>query len=239
MANRFLGHFPDRICAVSNELKAHLVAEGFRRESVEVIYNGIDIGPLPSPELRATIRSQLGVSDDVLVIGTIGRLDPVKDIEMLLNAVGQLPEALPILVVVVGDGAERARLEQSAKRLTAHRQVRFLGHRDDARQWLAGFDVYVNSSISEGVSLTILEAMAAGLPIVATQVGGTPEVVNESCGRLIPARNPSGLAEVLLMLGDNPECRRTLGRQARERVESHFTVERMVDQYRTIYARLT
>jgi glycosyltransferase involved in cell wall biosynthesis len=116
--------------------------------------------------------------------------------------------------------------------------VRFLGHRDDARLWLAGCDVYVKSSISEGVSLTILEAMAAGLPIVATGVGGTPEVVDVQCGRLIPPRDPSTLAQTLVTLAENPALRADLGQAARRRVETRFTIDRMVGEYRDAYHRV-
>ena len=93
--------------------------------------------------------------------------------------------------------------------------MRFLGHRDDARDLLAGCDLYANSSISEGISLTILEAMAAGLPVVATHVGGTPEIVDASCGRLVPARDPEALSTTLSELAGNTTLRSDLGRAAR------------------------
>ena len=108
-----------------------------------------------------------------MVIGTIARLDPVKDLGTLIRAVAELSRHVAATLVVVGDGSERAALETLARDLGVSDRVRFLGQRDDAREWLAGCDVYVNSSISEGVSLTILEAMAAALPVIATRVGGT------------------------------------------------------------------
>ena len=108
-------------------------------------------------------------------------------------------------------------------------------HRDDARQWLPGCDVYVNCSTSEGVSLTILEAMAAGLAVVATRVGGTPEVVDDTCGRLIPARDSAALSAALLDLVRQPALRVELGRASRQRVETRFTLDRMVREYRDVY----
>jgi len=116
--------------------------------------------------------------------------------------------------------------------------VRFLGHRDDARRWLAGCDAYVNSSVSEGVSLTILEAMAAGLPVVATRVGGTPEVVDATCARLVSPRDPDAMAGALLDLIRQPALRDQMGRAARTRVEALFTLERMVDEYRGVYHKV-
>lgn len=233
--NLLLGKLPHRVFAVSNELKAHLVAEGFARDTVDVIYNGINVGRLPDPALRKRIREDLSLSEHDLLIGTIGRLDPVKDFETLIRAMAELPSSMRTALIIVGDGAERERLQQAAKSLPDQSRVRLLGHRDDARQWLAGCDVYVNSSISEGVSLTILEAMAASLPIIATRVGGTPEVVDESSARLVPSRNPSAIAAALFALAEDAELRRRMGRFARQRVETHFTVERMVKEYQAVY----
>ena len=132
----------------------------------------------------------------------------------------------------------RARAPRSRRRARSAptSSVRFLGHRDDARELLAACDVYANSSISEGVSLTILEAMAAGLPVVATRVGGTPEIVDDTCGRLVPARDPEALAAALAELArDRGASPRRSGRGARARVEQHFTLDRMVREYRDAY----
>ena len=106
--------------------------------------------------------------------------------------------------LVVGDGPERDRLERETQARGLEHAVHFLGHRDDARAYLPGLDVFVNCSISEGISLTILEAMAAGVPVVATAVGGTPEIVTDEVGRLVPARDPSALAAALDALADAP-----------------------------------
>jgi glycosyltransferase involved in cell wall biosynthesis len=142
------------------------------------------------------------------------------------------------LLIVVGEGPEREPLEMLVRDLGLNDAVRFLGARNDARAWLAGCDVYVNSSISEGVSLTILEAMAAALPVVATRVGGTPEVVPEGCGRLIAPRSPEALAGALLELSNDAALRDRLGRDARRRVEATFSLDRMVTEYREVYSAL-
>lgn len=234
--NRLFRKFSSDVFAVSEDVKQHLVGEGFAPDAVGVIYNGIDVGPLPSPAARSDARRRLGVSDEVFVIGTIARLDPVKDLGTLIEAAALLALNVDAMVVVVGDGAERGTLEALAGRLDIAPRIRFLGHRDDAREWLAGCDVYVNCSISEGVSLTILEAMAAGLPVIATRVGGTPEVVDESCGRLVPARDAKALASALSDLAREDARRHTLGTAARGRVEARFTLERMVGAYRDVYA---
>jgi glycosyltransferase involved in cell wall biosynthesis len=123
-----------------------------------------------------------------VVVGTIARLDPVKDLATLIHATAAVARQMPIALIVIGDGPEREQLESLAAELRVESSVRFLGHRDDARVWLGGCDVYANSSIHEGVSLTILEAMAAGLPIVATRVGGTPEIIDDVWSTRRPAR---------------------------------------------------
>ena len=235
-ANRVLAHAPREVVTVSAELKQHLVAEGFPTRKVSVIYNGIDVGVVPGCDVRARVRRELGIADNAVVVGTIARLDPVKDLHTLIRAVGrQGPQRAPMVLLVIGDGSERAQLEASAREVGRGSSVRFLGHREDARDLLAACDLYANSSISEGISLTILEAMAAGLPVVATRVGGTPEIVDATCGRLVPSRDPDALASTLAALAADGALRRTLGGKARTRVEQRFTLDRMIREYRDAY----
>jgi glycosyltransferase involved in cell wall biosynthesis len=216
-------------------LKTHLVAEGFPRTSVAVIYNGIDVGDAPSASDRARIRQTLGVGDDTLVVGTVARLDPVKDLGTLIEAAGHLASERRLRTVILGDGSEMSRLKQAAAARGISSVITFLGHRDDARSWLAGFDVFVNCSTSEGISLTILEAMAAGLPVVATAVGGTPEVVTNDCGYLVPPRDPVRLADAVRRLSRNADERQSLGTLARQRIHRYFQLERMISEYELVY----
>jgi glycosyltransferase involved in cell wall biosynthesis len=173
-------------------------------------------------------------------VGTVARLDPVKDLGSLIQGFARLRASRPrSLLVIVGDGPERCRLEGIAQEHDVASSVRLVGQRDDARTLLGAFDVYVNSSTSEGVSLSILEAMAAQLPVVATSVGGTPEVILDgSTGMLVPARNPDALAHALAVLAADVRQRTRLGESARVAVEQRFTIDRMVDHYARVYARL-
>jgi glycosyltransferase involved in cell wall biosynthesis len=237
LANTVLAQCPHEVFAVSEDLKCHIVSEGFSENRVGVIYNGIEIGPMPTSADRDGARVMLGLSKELFVIGTIARLDPVKDLEMLIRSVSRLNEARPTRLLVIGDGAERERLERTSMEMDHGVSTYFLGHRDDARSLLMACDVYANSSISEGVSLTILEAMAAGLPVVATRVGGTPEVVDESCARLVAARNPEAMTAALVELAGSPEKRAAMGLAGRARVEARFTLKRMVAEYREAYFR--
>jgi len=237
VANRVLRRLPEAVFAVSDDLRRHMIAAGFSPAVVKVIYNGIDIGPLPDRTARARVRGILGVGEEVLVVGTVARLDVVKDLGALVRATAALSREMPVALVVVGEGAERPLLENLAAELSVASQVRFLGHRDDARDLLAGCDVYANTSVSEGISLTILEAMAAGLPVVATAVGGTPEILDATCGRLVPARDPNSVVAAVRALALAPAVRQSLGLAARQRVETRFTLDRMVGEYRDAYCK--
>jgi glycosyltransferase involved in cell wall biosynthesis len=235
--NPLLGRLPFAIFAVSADLRLHMIAEGLPSQRVTVIRNGIDPGSRPSPAARWAARSSLGLAPDALVVATAGRLDPVKDLPALVDALAILRLAEPAArLVIIGDGPERARLEQQAATLGVTPALCFTGYRSDVRQLLAAADVYANSSIHEGVSLTILEAMATGLPVVATRVGGTPEVVLEpETGVLVPARSPTALASALATLLHTPGRRRAMGDAARARVKSHFSIDAMVTRYLEAY----
>jgi glycosyltransferase involved in cell wall biosynthesis len=190
--NPWLGRLPSRIFAVSADLRRHMIAEGFPAERVQVAYNGIDAGEMPTAAERTDSRRELQVHDDEVVLGTVGRLNAVKDLGVMIHAMASVrPASAPYRLVLVGDGPERSPLEDLATGLGVRGAVTFTGYRADVRRLLPGFDVFLNSSVHEGVSLTILEAMAAGLPVVATAVGGTPEVVvHGETGMLVPSRSP-------------------------------------------------
>jgi glycosyltransferase involved in cell wall biosynthesis len=235
LANWVFARLPHRVFAVSENLKQHIVAEGFPTDRVGVVYNGIDIGALPDEECRRRARAALGIPDETFAVATVARLDPVKDLDVLIRAVASLARRRSAVLLVVGDGTERGHLQDLAAELGAADFIRFLGHRDDVPDVLAGCDAFANSSISEGISLTILEAMAVGLPVAATRVGGTPEILDERCGRLVPARDPERLAEALSELASQPAVRAQLGLAGRERVEQHFTLQRMIREYMDAY----
>jgi glycosyltransferase involved in cell wall biosynthesis len=239
-ANLVLSRLPQSVFAVSASLKQHMVAEGFPDDRVGVIYNGVDPGPPPTPAARLEARRLLGIGEEPFLIGTAARLDTVKDLPTLINAVALLRLRVPAAhLVIVGDGDERSALESEIRRLQLEDRVTLTGYRADVRLLFSAFDVYVNSSISEGVSLTILEAMAAALPVVATAVGGTPEVVvQDVTGLLVPARSPEATADAIARIATLPDTGRALGAAGRVRVETLFTIDRMVGDYAREYARV-
>jgi len=240
VANGAFGLVPGWTGAVSADLRRHMLEEGFRAERVAVLYNGIEPGPLPTVHQREEVRAELGVAPGTLVIGTVARLDPVKDLSTLLTAVAALRQPWPTArLVVVGDGAERESLEARARELGLGDGVRFTGARRDARRLLTGFDIYANTSIHEGVSLTILEAMAAALPVVATSAGGNPEVVvNGETGLLVPVRTSQSVTTALARLAADPVQARRFGAAGRARLEERFSMDRMVAEYLDVYRGL-
>ena len=239
LVNPLLGRLPGSLFAVSGALRDSMVEDGFPAGRIQVVHNGIDPGRRVTEFDRRSIRTKHGLRVHSFVIGTIARLDPVKDLGTLIEAFELVRRrSTNAILAIVGDGIERGRLEGLARRLHVADFVRFLGARDDARRFLPGFDAYVNSSTSEGVSLTILEAMAAELPVVATHVGGPPEeIVDQHTGVLVPARSPAALAAALDAIAIDPARRRALGQAARLAVEQQFTIDRMVEHYAQVYMR--
>lgn len=240
IVNPLLGRLPALVYAVSADLRRHMVAEGFPAARVEVAYNGIDPGPCTTFAERRNARARLGISVDQYVVGTVARLDPVKDLTTLVTAFGAFRRTRPdAVLVVIGDGPERTRIADAAREAAVSEVVLFAGARHDVRQLLPAFDVYVNSSVTEGLSVTILEAMAASIPVVATSVGGNPEAVaHGDTGLLVPARSPSALAAALSELAAAPVRGITLGAAGRRRLEERFTLDQMANRYARAYQAL-
>lgn len=240
LVNTILACVPDGVYAVSKDLKQHMVREGFSADRIQVISNGVAAQARPDAAARVRARVRLGAHATDFLIGAVGRLDPVKDLPTLIAAFSRVRRQIGNgRLILVGDGPSRDSLTAIIEQEGLHDCVTLLGQRADVAALLPGFDVLVNSSIFEGVSLTILEAMAAGLPIVATRVGGTPEVIEDGVtGVLVPARQPHAIVEALLRLAIDPDRGRTLGAAARERFETQYSIEQMVNRYASIYNAL-
>ena len=231
----------DRVLSVSSRLADRLAREvGFDRSRIHTIRNGVDTGRFDTAG-RAAARRDLEIGEDVVAIGTVGRLVAVKDQATLLSAFAQtFQRQSNAQLCLAGDGPLKDALQQQARQLGIERQVRFLGHRPDVQRVLAALDIFVLSSTSEGMSNTILEAMASGLPVVATAVGGADELVLEGkTGLLVPAGQPGLLAEALVSLAADSERRASMGRSARERALTEFSVARMIADYEKLYLALT
>jgi L-malate glycosyltransferase len=237
--NPLLAPLTQGIYAVSEDLRRHMLAEGFPASRVSVITNGIDVGGAPGEFERRRAREELRIPADALVFGTAARLDPVKDLGTLIDAFAKLHWAVKgARLLILGDGPERDELVRRARVLRMSESVLFAGYRADVRALLPACDVYVNSSVSEGISLTILEAMAARLPVLATRVGGTPEVVNDGdTGALVAARDADALAGAMLAIARDEGRRHRFAANGRAIVEARFTLDRMIDDYARAYCQ--
>jgi L-malate glycosyltransferase len=235
--NPLLAPLPHRIFAVSHDLRRHMLSEGFPASRVGVIANGITVGKTPGEADRPCARAELLLPPDAVVFGTAARLDPVKDLGTLIDAFAKVRWKMnSARLVILGDGPEREELLRRARACRVSESVMFAGYRADVRALLPACDVYVNSSVSEGISLTILEAMAAKLPVVATRVGGTPEVVKDGeNGVLVPARDSDALARAMLAVARDDRRRTSLAANGRAIVEARFTLDRMIDDYARAY----
>jgi len=174
-------------------------------------------------------------------VGTVSRLDPVKDHSTLLQAAEMaLKSGVDLRLVIVGDGTQRAALEKElASKLNLSRRTLFAGEVRNVADWLNSFDVFVLPSLSEGMSNTLLEAMAVGVAPIATAVGGNPEVVEHGhSGLLVRPGDAKEICDHLVRLATADEWRRDLGGNARQRIVARFSIERMLEQYEEMYCQL-
>ncbi len=226
MANRLT----DRVVGVSEDA-AELCREDDVRSADRTIalWNGVDLDRF---EYRGPANQPTAIS--------VARLSPEKDFATLLRATWILVKDCPdFRLKIVGDGGERQKLEQLSEELNLTKHVEFLGERSDVSQLLPQAGFFVSSSQTEGISLTLLEAMAVGLPVVTTRVGGNPEIVVEGkTGRLVPPNSPEQLALAMRDLLKDQEGWPVFGELARQRVEQHFNVRNMVRQYEDLYREL-
>jgi glycosyltransferase involved in cell wall biosynthesis len=231
---RLLASGVGRYLAVSRDLRGLLIEElGWPAAKIDVVYNAARLHR-PSPR-AAELRAELTGDGRPLVL-TVARLDPQKGHPFLLEAAAELPGAV---FALAGEGADRAALEARATVLGVADRVRFLGHRDDVPDLLAACDVFALPSLFEGSSLAVLEAMAAGKPVLSCAVGGTDELIDDGEDGLLAApADAAALAAALRRLLGDPALCAALGRRARERVERDFSPARTVEQVTAVYAEL-
>lgn len=229
------------VIAVSESVKALSDRTGCSAAAgrAVTIHNAVDLAPYDGRfhERSREIRRQWGVGEQEVVIGTVGRLLPVKAIHVLLRAFGaRLKEAArSARVVVVGRGPLRGDLERLARSLGIGDKVVFAGFREDIPAVMGAFDIFALTSDSEGFPISLLEAMAAGRPVVATRVGGVPElVIDGTTGKLAPPGDPGAVAEALAFFEDASN-RQAFGAAGRRRVEDGYSLDRMLEETLMVY----
>ena len=229
---RVLSRLADRVVTVSEAVSDFLVREiGLPSAKVLVIRNGVDVERFAPPTGRERIA--LGVPPDVPVVGTVGRLDPVKDHATLVAAFRRVREAVPTaMLVIIGEGQMRAELEASVERYGLQGSVMLLGERFDVASLLPGLDVFVLSSINEGLSLALLEAMACARPVVITDVGAAATVIGGTgAGILVPSKDPDALAAAVTRVLRDTSDAAHMGARARRLVEERYNLRDTVAAY--------
>jgi glycosyltransferase involved in cell wall biosynthesis len=230
----------ERFITVCDKLAVELTADGVPKEKIFTIHNGLELEKY-NPDISGDpIRQEFGIAEDRIVMGIIARLHPVKGHTYLLEALALAVKKVPgLLLMIVGTGPDRAMLEEKCRELALGNNVVFTGFRRDVPAILASLDFLVLPSLSEGLSLTIMEGMAMKKPVLATAVGGTPEIISHQVdGYLVPPADADALAAGILRMSGEPEKVRDMGLAARRTIEERFTAAIMADKTTRIYRSL-
>ncbi|MBI3493072.1 MAG: glycosyltransferase [Acidobacteria bacterium] len=245
VAQRVACRFAHHVLVNADAVRRWLVEDGYSPANITVIRNGLDLTRFTIHGEDPSLRRELGLPPGAPVVAMLSRLDRLKGVEDFLDAAARVAARVGhVHFLIIGDKgfADRAEyrreLEARAARLGLARRVVFTGFRMDVPRLLALVAVSVLPSLSEGLSNTLLESMAAGIPVVATRVGGNPEVVEHGAtGWLVPPHDPEALGEAIASILQDPSQAKSFGRRARERVAEQFSLERMVRETERFYER--
>ncbi len=233
--------FTDRVVAVGEPLRDYLInTVKLPPSKVMTIRNGIDTERFkPSESIRNEVRREFGYSPDQVVIAMVARLASVKNHRLLIDTFAKLSSTNQnARLLIIGDGDLRGALENQVAELKLADKVKFTGDRSDVDRLLCAADIATLSSQSEGISLTLLEAMSTALPVVATNVGGNPTIITEGHDGFLVGQNSESYATALGKLAASELLRKTMGTAARKTIEQKWSVTQMADQYEELYAEL-
>lgn len=226
------------LCA-SASIRSMLIADGIRANRTTVVHDGIDL-KLVGTALPLDVHTRFCLPHHAPIVGNVAALVPHKGQRYLIQAAALVVQQVPdVRFLIVGEGELRATLQKQIKHLRLEKHVILTGFRPDALALLKGFDLFVMSSVTEGLGTSVLDAMACERAVVATRAGGIPEIINdEKIGLLVPVRDPSALAEAIVSLLGDAARRQRYGQAGRLRAHEHFSAERMVDETAEAYVRL-
>jgi glycosyltransferase involved in cell wall biosynthesis len=236
--NAVAARHTDAIAVVSEPLRGHLRSARIPADRIHVVPNGIDTAFFHPAAAAGRDREAFGLPRDRLLIGHVARFAPVKNHAFLVDAFARIHERVPAAyLVLAGDGPLRPEIERQVEAAGLHDHVRFTGDVEDPAPLYRTFDLFVLPSVTEGTSMSILEAMATGLPVVASAVGGTPDLLDRgNAGRLFPAAATVAFVDTVVDLLLDPVARTALGRRARERVIETYGEDTVLDRYESLYA---
>lgn len=233
-------YLTSKLISVSYELKDILIKNKIKENKIKVIHNGIKAESVSPSNNEKVIRLQLQIGYDTLVVGTIGRIVSIKGHKYFLDGAKRvLDDNKEIIFVIVGNGPLINQMKKYAKSLCIDKYIRFTGFRDDAIDILNMFDIFVLTSLHEGIPITLLEAMCLGKPIIATNVGGIPEVIrNEFNGLLIPPRDSKAIYGALIKLLNNKKLRAKFSCDAKKDVQNKFCLNITVKETERLYREI-
>jgi glycosyltransferase involved in cell wall biosynthesis len=229
----------DRVVAVSNSMKALLTQHGVAAHKIRVVHNAVDPNDTVPKTSGKEIRLRYGLTSDQKVIGVIGRLNPEKGQLIFLRALEKTARSFPgVKALIIGDGQDRALLEGFCREKALSDRVVFLGYQEKVADYYQVLDLLVLPSLSEGLPNTVLEAMSFGVPVLATAVGGVPEIIQNGNGMMVPPNDPGALAEKMMELLGDGVLRQAIGLKGKTSLYPHFTPEYRVRQIVNLYEEL-
>ena len=234
---RFKYRLHDRVIAISQGIADVLASEGVPAGKLRVVRSSLDPRPWQHAETRADFAVQFGVPEDAVWIGVVAQLIPRKGHRVLFKALRSLPQRHRVRVICFGQGRLREKLEREVADLDG--LVRFAGFRRDLPRWLGCLDIVAHPAAMEGLGVSLLQAAAAGVPVIASRAGGLPEAVREGVtGLLVEPGDVTAWVQALSVLVADPDRRRQLGANGRDRIEHEFSVDAMVDGNLAVYREL-
>jgi L-malate glycosyltransferase len=230
----------DRVISVSADLRVQLT-RSLPESKVVMIHNGIDEDKVVSRFTAPEAKQRLGIPPDCTIVGTAGRLDPIKRLDIFLTAAKQIGKTLPnTRFVIAGDGTEASRLHEQAASLGLDKEILFLGHRNDIYDVMRAMDIFVFCSDHEGLPMALLETLYLGVPVVARPVGGIAEVIEDGVsGMWVPSAEPADLAAACILLLRDCSRRNSLARAGAAAVKREFTARHSAEQTTALYRSLS
>jgi len=241
--DRALQFKTDMMITSSEAVRRSFIERGIREDKVTTIYNGIDFSKFESidrVEARNKIRLEFGLDDSTFLVGTVARLQRVKGIECLIEAAKHVVESTPdARFLIVGDGPRKAKLEYKVKQLDLSSRFIFAGTRGDVPAILSALDLFVLPSLSEALGIAVIEALLMRVPVVATNVGGVPEIVKSGeTGLLVPPKDPTRLGEAVAYMHSNRDGAIVMARAGERRVREMFEINRLARKQVELYEML-
>lgn len=237
--NRIFSRFVDKVICVSEAVKDSLVKEGIKSNKTKVIYNGVDTDCFKL-KYNSSIRAELDIDENTFLLATISRFNKEKGHDFLIEGLKELKNYISnFKILLVGDGEEKNYINEKVKKYNLEAQVEFLGYREDIPDILSAIDIYVSPSRNEAISFSIIEALSCSKPVVATEVGGVPEIFHKgNCGILVPYGDKIAFAKAIRDLYNNKEEYELIKSNCRKIIKNNFSQTNMLKETYNLYREL-